>query len=227
MILNAFDVLATFQSVMKILPYITKNKQYIFLYAFLFLLVISSWYLFFFLNLIEGIALQITAIISYLGFGFALFQFWFNHITTEKRRIYDMRYSGYKEVISLIDAITETLNEEMSNSRIVEVYSILGKLTNQINKLASTLNEFNQYLFPKINETNESKLIQDLMEKIIRRTDKYRHELEREIKLGNPDGNNFLETIHSMNWHNDIIKYLKELHENKYSFYRRLREHIE
>ena len=212
---------------MKHLQYIKNNTQFIFLFAFLILVIITAWYLFLHLMIVQGIALQITVIISYLGFGFALFQFWFNHITTEKRRTYDMRYNGYKEVICQIDSVAETLNEELSSNRIVEVYGLLAKLTNQINKLASTLNEFNHYLFPKINETKESKIIEDIMEKIIRRTDSYRIAIEKQIKLGNPDGNNFLETVEAMNWHNEILKHLKELHQNKYKLYRCLREYFE
>lgn len=203
-----------------------KFKPYGSVFTFLFTVIFLAWFLFICRKVVDDIALQITGILSVLGLGFALFQFWFNHITTEKRRTFDLRYNAYKDVIQLVDTIAETLNEELTATKIIEVNGLLTKLTNQINKLGSTMIEYNYYLFPKIADTAESKRLAEITEKIIRRTDKYRGAVEKAIVMGNVENNNFLVTIEAVNWHNDILKYFKELYEIKYKFYSKLREYL-
>lgn len=211
---------------MKVILYLKRNYQYLLVFTFLCLVIFTTWYLFFHLKVVEEVPLQITGILSTLGFGFALFQFGFKHITAERRRTFDLRYAAYKEVIMLVETITETINEELTATKILEVNDLLAKLTNQINRLSSTLNEYNYYLFLKITSTQESKKLEETTKKIIIRTDKYRAAVEKAISIGNVEKNNFLETLEAMNWHNDVLKYLQELHQNKDKFYAKLREYL-
>lgn len=203
-----------------------KNNQRLLSFIFLLLWLFSTWYLFFYLEIVKGLALQIAASISYLGFGFALFQFWFNHIISKERMVFELRYSTYKEIIKIIDTISETVNEELSAGQIIQAYDMLCKLTNQINKLASTLNECDQHLFINISKEKEAIRIMEIFDKIIRRTDKFRIAVESTMNKSTIEALNFIETIEAMNWHNDMRLYLNELHTEKYPFYAKFREYF-
>jgi len=110
----------------------------------------------------------------------------------------------------------------MYSSDSISVHSLVSKLMNQINNLSSTINMNNDYLFSELHLRNEAKIIEDIMEKILRRTDEFRLSIES----ANKNTKEFMKSIERMNWHNEIRIYLKELHNRKYEFYKMLREYL-
>lgn len=201
-------------------------KSYGLVFLFLGFVIFITWYLFFYLNVFNDTEKRITGILSTLGFGFALFQFWFNHITTIKSRSFDLRYNAYKEIISAIDSISETLNEQMTSKPILDVHKLVSDLMNQINRLASAMSEHNVYLFPDIVKTPESKKMDEITQKILQRTDVFRMGIEEASKQFDNSGKDFLRAVETMNWHNEMRVYIGELHNYKYPFYKKLREYL-
>lgn len=131
-----------------IVEFIKKNWQYSPAFVFLILVILITWYLFFSRLVVDDEDKRIAGILSILGLGFVLFQFWFNHITTGKRKIYDMRYVAYKEIIHQFNEIIDTLNAQLTVSEYIKISDLLVKLMNQLTRLVSTINVENNYLFP-------------------------------------------------------------------------------
>jgi len=203
-----------------------KHIGYIAVFLFLIVLILMTWYVFFYLEIISSNEKRIAGIFSILGLGFGLFQFGFNEVKSNKRKKFYLKYETYKEIIRLIDSVSETLNIQMTSNEMLEVHGLACKLLNQINQIASTINLNNDFLFPDICKTPESKKIQDILEKILLRTDRYRIGIEKAVKHEKYNMKEFVEGIEEMNWHNEMKDYLKELHENKYAFYKKLRTYF-
>lgn len=192
------------------------------LFAFIFL----AWVIFINNEKIIDIPFKVGGVITLLGFGFTLFQFGYNNISTNKRRVFDLRYIAYKEVMPLIDAVGESLNEVMSSKKLLEVYGLLGKVTNQANKIGFTINEYDSFLFQGILSTKESIQINNMLKSIMVRCDNYKVNVSDAIRMGNVDNNNFLDTITARSFQDAVNGYLLELHKMKYDLYDKLREYL-
>jgi hypothetical protein len=88
------------------------------------------------------------------------------------------------------------------------------------------MNINNAFLFPYIYDTPESKKIEELLKKILVRADKFRMKIEEAAKVQSEDIRNLTESVERINWHNETREYLKELNENKYDLYTKLRSYF-
>jgi hypothetical protein len=167
-----------------------------------------------------------AGVFALLVLGFGIFQFWLNELNTNRRKLYELRYDTYKEFIFLLDQVSETLNMEMTTNEISNVYELVSRLMNNVNKINSTINMNRDFLFPDIQLKLETKAVEDILEKLLLRTDKFRLGLENANKEGKEVARDFLQSIERMNWHNEIREHLKELHNKKYDFYRVLRNYL-
>lgn len=206
--------------------FIKKNKQYFPAFLFLFTVIFLAWYFFICRKVVDDIALQITGILSVLGLGFALFQFLFNHIATEKRRTFDLRYNAYKEIVSIIESIPESLNGQMTPNQILSIDNLVSNLMNQVNRFSSAMKEHDVFLFMNIKNLPESLKMKEIVEKILERTNVCKQGIEEASRqFDNSSKANFAGLV-TMTWHNEMRDYLKELHEHKYKFYSKLREYF-
>ena len=204
------------------------KKRLPYLIPILFLIGISSivWYLFLYCEIITDNEKRITGIITILGLGFGVFQFWINELNIERRKMFDLRYETYKEIVSSIESLTEAINKQMVSNEKIDAHSLVSVILNQVNRIASIKNMNNQFLFPKITDSIESKRNSEILEKIMMRTDQFRKGIEKANDKEKDTMKDFIISTERMNWHNDIRKYLVDLHENKYEFYNRLRSYF-
>jgi len=204
------------------------KKQLAYIPAFLMLtfVIFLTWYLFFYLEIFPSNDKRVAAVFSLLGLGFGLFQFWFNEIKSAKRKKFDLRYSAYQEIVLLNESIAETINTQMTSNEMLEVHGLVSKLLNQINRLSLIMNINNDDLFHGIHKTNESKSNQEILERILFRTDQYRLAIEKVTKKDNKNSKEFISSVEEINWHNDVRELMKEFHKTKYDFYRKLRTYL-
>jgi len=200
--------------------------RYIWPFSFLIVVILLTWYLFFCRNIATNNDERIVGVLAFLALGFGIFQYWLSELNTDRRKLFELRYDTYKEFILLIDQVSDTLNMEMTGNEINNVYELVSRLMNNINKINSSINMNRDFLFPDIHLKSESKEIKDILEKILLQTDQFRQGLENANKEGKEVAREFLQSIEKMNWHNEILEHLKKLHNKKYDFYRILRTYI-
>lgn len=200
-----------------------KFKPYGLVFTFLCAVIFLAWFLFICRKVVDDIALQITGILSVLGLGFALLQFWFNHITTEKRRTFDLRYEAFKDIVKQVETVAETVSSALTTKYINEVKGFLSVLRIQILKLKSNIGVNDSYLFPMILESEESIVMQELMKKLMIRTDEYIRTIDN---IPPSTGVNPKINSESEKWQKEMAECLGEWHENKYKFYKKLREYF-
>lgn len=199
---------------------------YVLAYSFLVGIVILTWYIFFCMDLISDSDKRLAGIISLLGLGFGLFQFWINELNIERRKLFDLRFETYKEIILQIDSISENLNISMSSKKLGDIHGLVSLLMNKINRVSSLINMNKDFLFPGLHLKQEGKVIEEILVNILKRTDEYRIKIEKTGNEKNQVAKEFIEIIEDMNWHNDIREYLKELHNKKYDFYKIIRTYL-
>ncbi|MDQ1770435.1 hypothetical protein GQR60_03235 [Labilibaculum sp. A4] len=203
-----------------------KHIRYILPFSFLIAIIFLTWILFFHLELTTDNEKRFAGIFSILGLGFGIFQFWMNEINTTNRKLFDLRYETYKDFIFLIDSILETLNNEMKIPKSKNIHGFVSSLMNQINRIGSSVNMNKDYLFPGLHLKPEVKKVESILSKILKRTDEYRHNIEKAWKEDDESIKDFTESIENMNWHNDVRDELKILHKEKYNFYKALRKYL-
>lgn len=205
---------------------INKWKPYFFPIIFLILISILTWVIFFSFNIVSDNDKRITGIISILGLSFGIFQFWINELNIDRRKKFDLRYNTYKEIENLIELLTETINNRMIDSEKENIHSFLSSIMNQINRILSILNINDRYLFPEIFKQSEAIELKALLEKILNSTNRYRINVEKELREKSPDMREYYKYIESVNWHNDLRELLIDLHSSKLKFYKTLRGYL-
>ncbi len=204
-------------------------KKYIgYILAILFLLstILIIWYLFFCLNLVESKDKMLAGVIGSLGISFGVFQFWINIVISKQRKLFDLRYSEYKDYINNIDSISAILNNEMTYTNPIDVHGLVSTLMTQINRFRSSITINKDYLFSGIDKTPEAQKVKVILDKILTRSDKFRVGIENAQVEEKVVAKDFLESIEKMNWHNEIRKHLGELNDAKNEFYKVLRKHL-
>jgi uncharacterized membrane protein required for colicin V production len=87
-------------------------------FVFLLLVLILTWYLFLIDDFVTESEQRITGVFASLALGFGIFQFWLNEINNERRKLYDMRFEAYKDLVLQIERISESLQIEMTGDEI-------------------------------------------------------------------------------------------------------------
>lgn len=202
----------------------TKKLSYLFPILFLLIVTLLTWYIFFSLDLISDNEKRLTGVIALMGLGFGIFQFWMSEINNDRRKNYELRFDAYKEIVSLIQSVSETINDAMTSKEIIEVHGLVGKIMNQVNRIDVIMHIYNDFLFAEIYETTESKKVLEILEKILRRTDQFRFDIEKAENYNNMK--EFFEYIKKSDWHNEMREILKDLHKEKYNLFKKLRSHF-
>lgn len=199
------------------------NFKYLLLYLMLFTCFFLAWLIFINSKQITDIPLKVGGVLSVIGSGFTLFQFGYNNITTNKRRLYDLRYTAYKEILQLVEKLAETLHEELGKAKRTKVDTLCFNVSNQVNRINSAITEYDSHLFPKLKVSDEAIKFIELIIQISSTTISFKTEIfcadimaYDELDIMNIDGD----------WFNSIAGYTDNLQEIKYHFYAKLREYL-
>jgi len=178
--------------------------------------VFVGWYIFFSMDIFVVNDKRIIGIISYYGLTFGVFQFFINQINNKSKRYFELRLSAYKEIIKIIESITQAVNEKLGTFDKFDFHDYGIKLMNLISEYTVFGMTNLDYLFPGTSKLKESQDITELLYSILRTTDKIRKQI---------DDSKDDESIR-IEWHNDIRLKLKVLHEKKYIYYKQLRKFL-
>jgi len=195
-------------------------------FLFLLLVLVLTWYLFLIDDFVTESEERITGVFASLALGFGIFQFWIQELNNERRKLYDMRYEAYKDLILQIERISESLQIEMTGDEIGSIHNLLSRLINHLNRINSTIAMSSDSLFPGLNIAPETKSVLGIVGKILAKTNEFRLKVEKANRQGKEIAWDFLQSQDRMQWHNEIGELLNELHTSKHYFYRILRDHL-
>lgn len=132
-------------------------KSYILPLVFFIAMMGLTWYLFFWLDVFEGVEKRLTGIVTVLGLSLGLFQFWMREINNQKRAEFSLKYEAYKEFHNISDSIFHTLNHELITNE-SDAHGVLSKVINLVNQFKSSI-QVNSDLFLMVlqNERKQQK----------------------------------------------------------------------
>jgi hypothetical protein len=196
--------------------------------AFLFLVVvlILTWYLFLVDDFVTESEEKITGVFASLALGFGIFQYWMNEINNDSRKLYDLRYEAYKDFVSQIERISESLHIEMTGDDIANIHNLLSRLINHLNRINTTIAISSESQFPDLHLAPETKSMLGTIGKILTKTNEFRLKVEKANRQGKEVAWDFLQSQDRMKWHNEIGVLLDELHTGKHDFYSILRAQL-
>ncbi len=196
--------------------------------AFLFLLLVLllTWYLFLIDDFVIESEARITGVFASLAMGFGIYQFWLNELNTDRRKLYDMRYESYKELVLQIERISESMHIEMTGDEVGSIHNLLSRLMNHLDRINSTIAMTSDFLFPDLHRKTETKSIVSIVGNILTRTNEFRLKVEKANREGKDLTRDFLHSHDRMQWHNEIRELLNELHTSKYDFYHLIRNYL-
>ena len=195
-------------------------------FVFLLLVLILTWYLFLIDDFVTESEQRITGVFASLALGFGIFQFWLNEINNERRKLYDMRFEAYKDLVLQIERISESLQIEMTGDEIGSIHNLLSRLINHLNRINTTIAISSDSLFPDLHLKPETKSVLNIVGNILAKTNVFRLKIEKANRQGKEVARDFLDSQDRMQWHNEIGELLDELHTGKHDFYRVLRDHL-
>lgn len=188
--------------------------------------IILTWIVFLLWDKIGSIETRITGIITFLGLGFTVFQFWVSEINKDRRQRLEFKYNEYLRAQKLLDAIPQTLNKEMGRAEFVNPHGVSSTLMNLIGDFKGFVNNQNDHFFSEIKNEPVTKELVDNLNQILLRTDQMRKEIEDYNNRKKEGSSELVPAIEEMNWHNAMRDYLSKLNDQKYSFYKLLRSYL-
>lgn len=200
--------------------YLLKNWRYVILIIILIGFIALGWYLFFCLDIFTASDKRIIGLISYYGLLLGMFQFTINQVNIRAKRDFELRIAAYKEIVKLIETITQALNEKLGTSDKFSFHGYVTKLLNLINEYTLFCKTNHDYLFPGVSKTSESQEVRKILYDILETTDKFRKAID------DAKDDEIYEGFKRVEWHNTIRHKLKDLHEKKYSYFVILRKFL-
>jgi hypothetical protein len=177
------------------------------------------YYLFIYLNLVSNLDQKITFIIASFGILFSITQFWFSSIHRKTDFIRNMRYEEYRKVREVTNNFFFYLNENMLAEP--NIHLLVRQLIKTKYELTVIIQMSNKTILPGILDNESVKRFGQVSDEIITKTDKLRSKLDILVNKRTLAGSG-VDTeieIEKMNWHNDILGNLVELHELKYHIF--------
>ena len=168
---------------------------------------------------------RIAGIIASLGLGLGLFQFWLTEINNKRRQDFKLKYEVYKELTRTIQSITEILNTEMASGTDINPHGLVTSLLNLINQFQDVVKINDDFLFPGLQYKDSFKKLTTIAEAILVKADKLRKEIETLENKDNPRNIDLGKMALRMNWHNETRELLKNLHSQKYEFYKEVKKY--
>jgi hypothetical protein len=170
-------------------------------------------------NLVKDLDQKITFIIASFGALFSIIQFWVSSIRHRNDFIKMMRYDEYKRIRELINRFFNSLSENMGEKQNIHLLS--RQLTDIKNELVVIIQMTNKSIFKGILENKSIIEFGQKTDAILVQTDKLRYKIDEmnEKKNVTEDVMQFAIGIEIMNWHNELIPIIKELHILKYRLF--------
>lgn len=203
-----------------------RHIDYFLSLTFLFIALGAIWYLFFEYRIVQDEEKALALFIGVVGSILGLFQFLFLLIKNKKARLFELRHAVYKDLITTVNKVTESINETMGEPEMRNPHGLVTKLLNYTNEFISIVHLNEDFLFPGIKKFKSSKELKAILDDVVVSTDKLRKEIENINQKNNPSISEIATGIKAMNWHNDMREKLEKLHEIKYSFYKDLRRYF-
>jgi hypothetical protein len=195
-------------------------------FLFLLLVLILTWYLFLIDDFVTDSEARITGVFASLALGFGIFQYWVDEINTDRRKLYDLKYDAYKDLVFQIERISDSLHIEMIGDEIGSVHNLLSHLIHYLNRINTTIAISSDSLFPDLQNQSETQSITSIVGNILTRTNEFRLDIEKANREGKEIARDFLHSVDRMRWHNEIEKLLNELHTRKHDFYRIMKDQL-
>jgi hypothetical protein len=172
---------------------------------------------------------SLPILLTLIGLLFAVFQVVLNIKIQAKRNVSQLRHTEYKEVVKILNSITDLVNEHMMNE--ANLHGLFVSLTHRINEYISFININNDYLFPNI--INSGIAIETLheVEKIKICTNKYIKELEgQKGKTNNEEPDKIFNLTQShvskMNWYIEVREHIVKYNNLKFKFLKKLQSYF-
>lgn len=208
-----------------------KIRPYIFPFFILIGGLIATYYwLFMSLDFENNIDRSLALIISVAGLIFGVFQVVLNLNIQSARSKTQLRHSEYKELVKILNSISELLNEHMMNE--LNIHGLLTSFLNRENEYISFMNINNDYLFPGIQKSKVALDTLEELDKIHICIDKFRiklEEIEKKKALLNytdPIEPDPVKIIMQMNWHNEVRDNLKKYAELKFKLLKEIQSYL-
>jgi hypothetical protein len=195
-------------------------------FLFLMLVLILTWYLFLVDDFVTESEARITGVFASLALGFGIFQFWLHELYNAQRKLYDMRYEAYKDLVFQIERISESLQIEMIGDEIGSIHNLLSRLINHLNRINTTIAISSDSLFPDLHLKPETKSVLSIVGNILTKTNEFRLKIEKANRQGKEIARDVLQSQDRMHWHNEIGELLDNLHTRKHDFYRILTDQL-
>jgi hypothetical protein len=195
-------------------------------FLFLLLVLILTWYLFLVDDFVTENEARITGVFASLALGFGIFQFWLHELYNAQRKLYDMRYEAYKDLVFQIERISESLHIEMIGDEIGSIHNLLSRLINHLNRINTTIAISSDSLFPDLHLKPETKSVLSTVGNILTKTNEFRLKIEKANRQGKEIARDVLQSQDRMHWHNEIGELLDNLHTRKHDFYRILTDQL-
>lgn len=208
-------------------PYLSSMKM---LYRFLYknyghlltilgftLLVSCVVYVFMYREVIPDKGKAVTIAISIVGILIAVFQFIFTQISNQKKKVFDLRYAFYKDIVKQVQLISDIIQEGML--RQVAPSDTIHKLMSAANDLTVAMEPHSDWLFPGLLHNDDSAKIGRDVEALVNRTHRYH------ASVANDDSQHNL-FVEGLNWHNEIGALLGKLIADKPKYFALIRSYL-
>ena len=156
------------------------------------LVLFLTWYLFLIDDFVTESEERITGVFASLALGFGIFQYWLDEINTDRRKLYDLRYEAYKDLVFQIERISDALHIEMIGDEIGSVHNLLSRLIHYLNRINTTLAIGSDSLFPDLHVQPETKAVTGIVGNILTRTNEFKLEVEKANREGKVIARDFL-----------------------------------
>lgn len=163
---------------------------------------------------------KIIGTISFLGLGFAAFQFYISEININARRESDRRFKISNDIIKTLESIGESLNKELMNVE-KNPLGIAITLMNQTNAFSTLILIIDETLFPGLTQKAEFKQINETVHKLNKKATEIYKSWPKEMKSINEPMHFAVYGIILKN-NKEMVDLLQEFFTHKPRFYKLL-----
>lgn len=170
-------------------------------------------------DFVEATDQKITFLIAAFGLVFSVLKVWLDKDNAKENFKKNVRYEEYKKVRQLTHDFFQCLSEFMAIP--AEPKTLEYRLAGIRNEISVIINTTNKSIYPNIIKNESVIQFGELSDKIVTSTSQYRYNLDKckEKQDQGLDNYRYLVEIETLNWHNQTVKYLHELHKCKYGLF--------
>jgi hypothetical protein len=185
----------------------------------LFIGLFLIYYIFIQQDIVKELDQKITFIIASFGALFSIIQFWINSIRHRDDFIRNLRYEEYKRVREITNRFFNSLSENMGEEQ--NIHRLSRILMDIKNELVVIMQITNKSIFKGILQNESVIEFGKKSDIILTKTDQLRYKIDQlnDKKDSYGDTLQFAISVEIMNWHNEMIGEISELHRLKYHLF--------